>query len=121
ELNTSIPLALRVGEPYRRGPTACSKGGRTFAGRSMSKSKRKCICESEFCKNHGNGGKVRVPRWRRQQFQEALRLENGLTQTDPRVWLGHFAADDVKASKQGRGAGGTEMTVRLGEGALPTQ
>ncbi|CAN0367691.1 unnamed protein product [Pylaiella littoralis] len=87
----------------------------------MPNSRKKCICQSEFCQNNGSVGEARVPRGRRQQFQQALGLENELTQPDLRVWLGHFAADDLEASKQGSGAGGTEVTVRLKDGALPTQ
>lgn len=70
--------------------------GRTPEGRTMSKGRRKCICRSDFCQNNGAVGEVRVPRDRRYEFQQALGLPNELI---PRVWLGHFMADDVEASK----------------------
>lgn len=64
---------------------------------------------------------MRVPKNRRDDFQHALGLEDEITLSDPRVWLGHFAQSDIEASREGSGAGGTEVQVRLRDGALPTR
>lgn len=64
---------------------------------------------------------MRVPLGKRAAYQNALGLPDEITLQDPRVWLGHFPADDVEASKLGSGPCGTRVLVKLVEGALPSQ
>ena len=61
---------------------------------------------------------MRVSKDRVEEYQQALGLPAPISVKDPRIWIGHFAQDEVVAKK--RGVVGM-LEVTLAPHALPTQ